>query len=87
MKLRFRLWHLFAVVAGVAAMLWVWLNVEIEFIHVPPKKNAISGTYIGVGLGNHSITLYNSLVNSEQERLDYDLERLRKGPAPKNKSN
>ena len=35
MKLRFKLWHLFAVVAVVAVGIWAWNNVGFVFIHHP----------------------------------------------------
>ena len=80
MKLRFKLWHLFAIVALVAAMIWAWMNVSIHLAHFANKGPA-SGTSIAVGFGDHWITLYDSFLS------DQEIQDLLKTSPPNNNSN
>jgi len=70
MKLRFRLWHLFAIVAFVAVVVWTWPHLVVEFVKEP---NLIRLT---VGWNEHRAVILDFDTMDVDDRLKYSIDKF-----------
>jgi C-terminal processing protease CtpA/Prc len=70
MKLRFRLWHLFAIVAFVGVVVWSWPHLVVEFVKEP---NLIRLT---VGWNEHRAVILDFDTMDVDDRLKYSTDKL-----------